>query len=172
MSAARLTRVALTAALAAVAAQVSIPVPGSPVPVVLSNLVAVLAGLVLGPRDGALAMTVYVLLGAAGLPVYAGGHGGPTALVGPTGGYLAGFVLAAWVAGALRRRTLWGAASGAMAVIYLPGLLWLHVVAHLGWAETLLAGAAPFVVGDALKVIGAVAISRASRALPLSRAPS
>jgi biotin transport system substrate-specific component len=137
-----------------------VPLPFSPVPIVLSNLVAVLSGLILGPQGGAIAETVYVLVGAAGLPVYAGFHGGMGVLFGPTGGYLAGFVIAATVAGMLRGRP-WLAALTGLAVIYVPGLLWLSAVARLTLWKAFLLGLLPFVPGDALKAVAAVVVARA-----------
>ena len=157
----RLTRIGVLVAATAVAAQVAIPLPGSPVPVVLSNLMAVLAGLLLGPRDGAVAMVVYVLVGLAGVPVFAAGHAGAGVLVGPTGGYLVGFIVAAFLAGAVRRRNVWLATAAGMAVIYVLGLPWLAWTAHLTWKRAILLGAVPFLPGDALKTIAAAAVARA-----------
>jgi len=153
------------AALTAVGAQLEAPLPFSPVPIVLSNLLAILSGLVLGPRLGAMSQLVYVLVGIAGVPVFAGLHGGAAVLAGPTGGYLVGFVLAAAVAGALRgeppldpRRLLCAATAGAAAV-YLPGLPWLAVTTGMGLRRALLVGALPFLPGDLLKVVAAAAVA-------------
>lgn len=157
----RVARIAVVAAATAVGAQVRVPLPFTPVPIVLSNLVAVLAGVVLGPRDGAYAQAVYVALGVVGVPVFAGFHGGLSVLLGPTGGYLVGFVLAAWVSGAIFWRKGGGRGSGtaalaaacAFAVIYVTGLPWLGAVTHLSGARLLLAGFLPFVPGDVLKAV-------------------
>jgi biotin transport system substrate-specific component len=81
-----MTRVALMAAVTAVAAQVTIPLPFSPVPFTLQVPAVVLTGLLLGPRYGALAQAVYVLVGAVGMPVFAGFKGGLGVVFGPTGG--------------------------------------------------------------------------------------
>jgi len=164
------------AALTAVGAQLQAPLPFSPVPIVLSNLLAVLSGLILGPRLGAMSQLVYVLVGVAGVPVFAGLHGGAAVLAGPTGGYLVGFVLAAAVAGALRgappldtRRALSAAAAGA-AVVYLPGLPWLVVTTGMGLRRALLAGVLPFLPGDLLKVVAAGVVAPSlSRALRAGR---
>ena len=91
----------LFAALTVVGAYIAIPFPLSPVPIVLQNLFVLLAGLLLGKKWGAASMAIYLLAGAVGLPVFAGGTGGIGHFAGPTGGYLIGFVLAAFVAGAL-----------------------------------------------------------------------
>ena len=154
-------RIALTglfAALTAVGAQIQVPLPFSPVPIVLSNFMVLLSGLVLGPRLGATSQAVYVLLGAVGVPVFAGLRGGPQILVGPTGGYLIGFILAAAVSGALGRgpvefrRAVLAAAAGA-AVIYITGVPWLALVTGMRFERALVLGLLPFLPGDAAKVV-------------------
>lgn len=166
--------VGLFAALTAVGAQIQTPLPFSPVPVVLSNFFALLAGLVLGPRLGATTQVVYVLLGVVGVPVFAGMRGGPQVLVGPTGGYLVGFIVAAAVAGALRGsrvsagRAIAAAAVGA-AVIYVTGVPWLIHVIGLQWPgmsgaglrKVLVVGVLPFLPGDAFKAVVAGLIAPA-----------
>ncbi len=163
----RIALVALFAALTAVGAQVQTPLPFSPVPVVLSNFFALLAGLVLGPRLGAATQVVYVLLGVVGAPVFAGMRAGPQVLVGPTGGYLVGFVLAAAAAGLLRGsrvgagRAIAAAAAGA-ALIYVTGVPWLVHVLGVPWSQAttgaglrkvLVVGVLPFLPGDAVKAV-------------------
>ena len=161
MNAAAMTRVALMAAFTAVAAQIAIPL--EPVPFTLQVLAVVLTGLLLGPRYGAVAMAIYLLVGAVGIPVFAGFRGGLGVLVGDTGGYLLAYPLAAALAGvaagavanAPRRRALvvgflWG--SLALAVIYALGATWLAVLAGLSPGAALVAGVVPFVVFDLIKV--------------------
>ena len=151
-----MTRVALMAAFTAVAAQIAIPL--EPVPFTLQVLAVVLTGLLLGPRYGALAMAIYLLVGAVGIPVFSGFRGGLGILFGDTGGYLLAYPLAAALAGvaagavanAPRRRALivgflWG--SLALAVIYALGAAWLMVLAGLSPGAVL-----PFVVFDLIKV--------------------
>ncbi|HLJ58318.1 MAG TPA: biotin transporter BioY [bacterium] len=153
------------AALTAVGAQVETPLPFSPVPVVLSNFFAVLAGLTLGARLGAMSQVAYALAGVAGLPVFAGLRGGGAVLAGPTGGYLVGFVLAAAVAGALRgplpigsRRAAWAAAAAA-AVIYVPGVPWLAATTGMSAHRAFFVGVLPFLPGDALKTVAAAIVA-------------
>jgi biotin transport system substrate-specific component len=157
-----MARVALMAALTAVAAQITIPLP--PVPFTLQVLMVVLSGLLLGPRLGALAQGTYLLLGAAGLPVFAGFKGGLGALVGPTGGYLVSYPLAAALAGLAAvavarpgrfRAVLSGTAAGLLALVPIYGLgaSWLASQAGLSPAAALAAGVLPFVLLDALKVV-------------------
>jgi biotin transport system substrate-specific component len=150
--------VGLLAALTAVGAQIQTPLPFSPVPIVLSNFFSILAGLVAGPRVGAVSQIVYVLLGAVGVPVFAGFHGGLQVVAGPTGGYLIGFILAALAAGFLRgpepdtRHTLIAAAVAA-ALIYIPGVPWLMTTTGIGLRRALVVGVLPFLPWDAVKVI-------------------
>lgn len=160
---------ALMAALIAVGAFIAIPV--GPVPIVLQNLFVLLAAVLLGPKWAAVAVGVYLLAGACGLPVFAGGTGGLGRLVGPTGGYLVGFLAAAVVTGLLarwaRRRTaleVLAMAVGALA-IYLPGVLWLQWTAGITPTQALAVGFYPFLPGDALKIAAAVPIVRAVRPL-------
>lgn len=172
MRAAVMARVALMAALTAVAAQIAIPLPLTPVPFTLQVPMVVLSGLLLGSRHGALAQAVYVLLGAIGLPVFAGFKGGLGILLGPTGGYLVSYPLAAAAAGlaagmmlrASRGRAVaFGTATGLLAllVIYLVGATWLAVQAGLSPGAALTAGVLPFVPFDVVKVVLAALLAAA-----------
>ena len=150
-------------------------VPLYPVPVSMQTLVAIGLGFALGPVLGAAAVLAFLLQGAAGLPVFAGTpqNGiGLSYMMGPTGGYLVGFVLAAVVAGTLVRAGLTRGVIGTLAValvagasVYLPGLLWLS--GFIGFGTGLLeAGLYPFIVGDVIKaVIAALAFPAIGRAL-------
>lgn len=160
----RVVLVGLLAALTAVGAQIQTPLPFSPVPVVLSNFFAILAGLVLGPGLGARSQAVYVLLGLAGAPVFAGFHGGLQVLAGPTGGYLIGFILAAAASGALAGRDpdvsrALVAAAVAAALIYVVGVPWLAAVLHVSLRKAVYVGVLPFLPGDALKVAAAAVVA-------------
>ena len=99
LNVAMMTRTALMAAVTAVAAQIAIPLPFSPVPFTLQVLAVILSGLLLGSRYGALAQAIYVLVGAVGVPVFAQFSGGLGVVLGPTGGYLLSYPLAAAIAG-------------------------------------------------------------------------
>ena len=124
--------VAVLTLLTVVGAKVAIPLPGTPVPATLQTLPVLLAGLLLGSRLGALSQAAYVAIGLAGLPVFALPGAGPAYLLGPTGGYLIGFMAAAWLAGALAgpgsgagfARRL-AAVAVAIAAIHAAGVLWL-----------------------------------------------
>jgi biotin transport system substrate-specific component len=145
----------------ALAAQVAIRLPFSPVPITGQTLAVLLIGTLLGSRRGAMSLAAYLLEGLMGLPVFAAGASGPAYVCGPTGGYLLGFVAAAFVTGWLAERG-WdrGVATTALAMfagtaaIYAGGLAWLSMFAG---AQTLALGLMPFVAGDALKLAIAAA---------------
>jgi biotin transport system substrate-specific component len=171
-SASAITRVALMAAVTAVAAQIAIPL--FPVPFTLQVLAVILSGLLLGPRYGALAQAVYVLVGAVGVPVFAEFSGGLGRILGPTGGYLVSYPIAAAVSGlaapavasAARRRALWiGSLWGCagLVVIYAFGVTWLAAVTKLPFVAALAQGVLIFVPFDLIKValaaLAAVAVA-------------
>jgi biotin transport system substrate-specific component len=157
--------------LVALAAQVAIRLPFSPVPVTGQTLAVLLVGALLGSRRGALSLLAYLLEGLAGLPVFAAGASGFAYAMGPTGGYLVGFVAAAFVVGWLAERG-WDrrliTAVVAMVVgnvaIYACGLPWLST--FVGKQAPAL-GLAPFVTGDVLKlVLAAIVLPAGWKLLP------
>ncbi|MDR0662801.1 MAG: biotin transporter BioY [Spirochaetaceae bacterium] len=164
---------ALFAALTAAGAFIAIPLPFTPVPIVLQNLFALLSGLVLGPVLGGAAVALYLLAGAIGLPVFAGAAGGVVHFLGPTGGFLFGYLLSAILAGLIagsprtgRQTPLWRLAAAALAgmlILYAPGLLRLKAVLQADWTKTLAAGLTPFLIGDAIKTVIAVIAARGLR---------
>ena len=140
------------------AAQAAIHLPFTPVPITGQTFAVLLVAALLGSRRGAMSMILYLAEGAAGLPVFGGGAAGPAILAGPTGGYLIGFVPAAWAVGALAERgwdrrvpTTLVAFLAGNALIYAFGLPWLAL--HVGWERTLALGFLPFAIGDALKLL-------------------
>jgi biotin transport system substrate-specific component len=171
----RVTLTALFAALTAAGAFISIPLPFSPVPIVLQNLFALLSGLILGPVMGPLAVLLYLAAGALGAPVFAGGTGGFVRFLGPTGGFLIGYLLAALVGGLFtgmprqdRGTALWRIVAGAvfgLLAVYLPGLLQLKLISGLAWPQVFAAGFLPFIPGDVVKCIAAAFITGRLRRL-------
>jgi biotin transport system substrate-specific component len=158
----------LFGALTAVGAYIMIPLP--PVPITLQTLFVNLSGALLGGGLGALSQIVYILLGVIGLPVFAGGKAGAGILIGPTGGYLIGFVVGAFIIGkltALRRQPglLWliGSMSAGIAAVYALGIIQLMVVAKLGLAKALAVGLLPPLPGDLVKIVAAALICRKVR---------
>jgi biotin transport system substrate-specific component len=173
LKASTITRAALMAAVTAVAAQITIPLPFSLVPFTLQVLAVILSGLLLGPRYGALAQAIYVLVGAVGVPVFSGFTGGLGHIFGPTGGFLISYPLAAALAGlaaqtvasAPRRRALWTAflwGCAGLAVIYIFGASWLAVVAGLSPTKAIATGVLPFVIFDLIKVALAALVAVAA----------
>jgi biotin transport system substrate-specific component len=157
--------------LIAIAAQIAIPVPFSPVPLTLQPLAVIFLGAALGAGRGAAAASLYLIEGIAGLPVFAQGHGGAIWLVGPTAGYLLSYPFAAFVAGWFSQRG-WGSSTvravagmlAALAVIYAGGWSWL--VQFSGVRGAFAMGVAPFIVADIVKVaIGAALLPSAERLL-------
>lgn len=150
-------------ALIAIAAQIAIPVPFTPVPLTLQPVAVLLVGAALGSTRGAAAAALYLFEGFSGLPVFAEGKGGAVWLLGPTAGYLYSYPLAAWIAGRFSERG-WGntivrAVAGmlvALAVIYLGGWSWLSALSNAKTAFAM--GVAPFVLADVVKIAIAAAV--------------
>ncbi|MBI3297185.1 MAG: biotin transporter BioY [Elusimicrobia bacterium] len=158
-------------ALISLGAQLELRLPFTPVPITGQTFGVLLAGLLLGPRWGTLSAALYVMEGASGLPVFAGGAAGAAHLVGPSGGYLAAFAPAAWLTGRLAGRG-WDrsapAAAAALlcgsAVILAGGLL--NLARFVPLSQLLAAGLWPFLPGDAVKAaLGAAVLPWAWRRL-------
>lgn len=148
----------LFAALISVGSYVVLPVPGSPVPIALQNMFVMLAALLLGPFWGAAAVVIFLFFGALGLPVFSGGTGGFARLLGPTGGYLVGYLPAALAMGFVAQkakltlpRSLLACVAGE-ALIYLCGVSRLKTALNISWSRALAAGLYPFLVGDGIKI--------------------
>ncbi len=157
----------LMAALTAVGAYIHVPI--GPVPIVLSTLFVVLSGLLLGSRWGLASMGLYLLVGAIGMPVFAGGKGGFAHFLGPTGGYLFGYLLASWITGFISEKSrgllvldILAVLVGSLA-IYGLGVPWLKMVTQLSWSKTLMVGVIPFLIGDAIKACVVVVLARSVR---------
>ena len=157
----------LLAALIAAGAYLSIPI--GPVPIILQNLFIFLAGLLLGWRWGLASVGIYLLAGAIGLPVFSGGAGGIGRLIGPTGGYLFGFLPAVYLIGLISENTdgkiFWDVMSmicGSL-IIYAFGVGWLKIITGMTLAKTLAVGMYPFLIGDALKIAVAIPIAKTLR---------
>ncbi len=159
-SARGLVYASLLGALTATGAYVLIPLPF--VPLTLQTFFVYLAGALLGSRLGSLSQAVYVALGILGLPVFSGGKAGLGVLLGPTGGYLFGFIAGAWIVGKLtergrnagRARLLLAMAAGA-AVLFLMGVGQLMVVARLSLVQAWAVGVLPALPGEAVKLAAA-----------------
>ncbi|MFI1012973.1 biotin transporter BioY [Streptomyces sp. NPDC020965] len=143
------------AALTGIAAQLAVPVPGSPVPVSGQTFAALLVGTALGARRGFLSLALYAVVGMAGMPWFAEGQSGWSM---PSVGYILGMLLAATVVGALARRGAdrsMARTAGSMvlgsAIIYAVGVPYLALATGMTFSQAVAAGLTPFLIGDALK---------------------
>lgn len=170
-----LTKMALCVALLAVSGFVQVPLPFTPVPVTLQTLMVNLVALILMPRQAVYTMGAFLLLGLVGVPVF-GGQGGIGVFAGPTGGYLIGFLIGAGLMSLLYHRILKDRLPTVlrgvlvtvvigMPVIYLFGASWMSVVMGMDVRAALLSSVVPYLAGDVLKAVAAVAV-----AVPLNHA--
>lgn len=164
-----MTYASMFGALTALGAYIMIPLP--PVPITLQTLFVLLAGALLGGYLGALSQVVYILLGIIGLPVFSGGKAGFGVLVGPTGGYLIGFVVGALLIGkltSLKRDPglpwLMGSMLAGIAVVYTLGIAQLMFIAQLNFIKAISVGLLPPLPGDIIKIVVAALICRKIRA--------
>jgi biotin transport system substrate-specific component len=152
------------AGFVAACAQISIHLGFTPVPITGQTFAALLVGASLGWSRGTASLLLYLWLGVAGAPIYAGHMHGWNVFVGSDGGYLVGFVVAAALTGRLAERGWDRRVSSSVSamlsgnvVVYVFGLLWLHHHLHVNWAKTLEYGLYPFVPGDVIKLYLAAA---------------
>lgn len=154
-----LTLTALMAAILCILGPLSLPLPFSPVPISLTMIGIYLAVYAVGMWKGTVAVCLYLLLGLVGLPVFSGFSGGPAKLLGPTGGYLIGFLFTALISGFFIDRfwknrlvSILGMILG-IGVAYVFGTVWLAYVAGMTFSQALAAGVIPYVGFDLIKII-------------------
>ena len=158
----QITLSALFAALTAVGGYLAFPLPFSPVPVTAQSLSVMLAGCLLRPVTAFWSMVVFILIGAIGLPVFFGGSSGIGILVGPTGGYIISWPIAAYLISRLQSANkklsfpyvLTMNILGGIIVVYLIGVFQLSFVTGIGYKKAILVGALPYLPGDILKAFG------------------
>ena len=160
-----MVKMALLMAMNCVSAYVIIPLPFSLSPISLQTVFVNLLGFLLTPRQVVIAMSAYLLMGLAGIPVFTGGASGPGKLFGPTGGYIIGFMAAAFVISWLRgnnygfkRCAFLGVVVG-IPVIYLFGVAQLNLLTGIGWEKAIITGALPFIPMDIVKCVAAAYIT-------------
>ncbi|MFA5362247.1 MAG: biotin transporter BioY [Candidatus Omnitrophota bacterium] len=162
----RVFGVSVFVTLTMLGAFVRIPLPFTPVPVTLQTFFVLLSGLFLGRNLGGIAQVSYVLLGIAGLPFFTGTGSGIFHILGPTGGYLAGFVAASFYIGRSIRRAkegFWQTAAILLTgdcILLCCGVLWLKLITGFSFFTLFCIGFIPFIPGDILKVAAAAVIYR------------
>lgn len=164
----KLVLCSLFAALIALLAQISVPLPFSPVPITGQTFGIFLAGSLLGGKWGAVSVLIYLLLGAVGLPVFHHFQGGLHILFGPTGGFLWGFVLGCYLLGKIteKKKSYMATALGmflCMSAYFTLGALYLAFTAGLHFWQAFLLGVAPFLPLDIVKLLAAAGLSLAVR---------
>ena len=167
MSTAQMTVTALMTAVTCVLGPIALPIPVSPVPVSLTNLVIYFMAYILGAKYATASYLLYLLIGMVGLPVFSGFSGGLGKLAGPTGGYLVGFIFLALTAGFFVEHFpkspamhILGMVIGTV-VSYFFGTVWLAGQLGIGFAAGLGVGVIPYLPGDAAKIILAVLVGPA-----------
>lgn len=160
----QMTLIGLMTAVLCILAPIALPLPVSPVPVSLGNMAVCFIVAVLGLKNGLLSVFLYLLLGLVGLPVFSNFTGGPGILLGPTGGYLVGYLILALLFGFFVEHfhnrlstNLCGALTGLL-LLYLSGTLWLAFQLELDFASALWAGVIPYIPLDIAKTLLAVAL--------------
>ena len=154
---------ALFAALTAVCSQIAIPI--KPVPINLATFSVFFAGALLGPKLGAISQAVYVLMGAIGLPVFSSFRGGFAVLIGPTGGYIVGYILAAWLVGLIVKH---GGSKIYICILAMVAGFFAYMTTGTGWymfstktglVPSLMGCVVPFIPGDLAKMVLATALT-------------
>lgn len=146
-----------------------IAIPIGPVPIVLQNMFVLLAALLLGPAWGIACVAIYLLIGLAGLPVFAGGTSGIGKLFGPTGGYLLGYLPCVFVTAGISKGLGKKLSSDVIAmligslIVYAAGVLWLKGVTAMSFEKAFAVGMYPFLIGDVLKIMAAAFIAKTLR---------
>ena len=160
MSTAQMTVTALMTAITCILAPMALPIPISPVPISLTNLVIFFMAYILGMKLSVASYVLYLLLGTVGLPVFSGFSGGVGKLLGPTGGYLIGYLPLAFLVGLLtdhfpERKSIYPLSMIAGTFFcYAIGTWWLARQASLSLPGALAAGVLPFLPGDGVKILG------------------
>ena len=164
----------MMACFTGIMAQIIIPLPWTPVPITAQTFAVLCSGLLLGKKYGCLSQILYVVLGIAFIPWFGGMTGGIEVLLGSTGGFLIGFIIASYFIGAIRDKYADARSFSKMAIvigvanfalIYIPGLaglaLWSsYAGAPLGIIDLLMMGLVPFIAGDIVKILGAASVSK------------
>ena len=163
-----LTKIALMAALQCIISPFAIAFPISPVPMSLATLMLYLSVYILGKKHATISCGIYLLIGLVGIPVFSGFTGGAGKLLGPTGGYLIGYLALTWIGGWCVEKwsTYWLQGLGLVigtAGCYLFGTVWLTYQAGMDFMAALGVGVLPFIIGDVVKIVIGVAVGNLIR---------
>lgn len=177
-----LTKIALMAALQCIISPFAIAFPISPVPMSLATLMLYLSVYILGKKHATISCGIYLLIGLVGIPVFSGFTGGAGKLLGPTGGYLIGYLALTWIGGWCVEKWSGGFANAGASgigrlnfllqglglatgtvVCYLFGTLWLAYQAGMDFVAALGVGVLPFIIGDVVKIVIGVVVGNAIR---------
>ncbi len=165
----------LMACFTGIMAQIVIPLPWTPVPITAQTFAVLCSGLFLGKKYGCLSQILYIVLGVAFIPWFGGMTGGLEMLLGSTGGFLIGFIIASYFIGSITekyadarsfRKMVITIGIANFALIYIPGLiglaLWVSLTqgTTIGIVDLLMMGLVPFIIGDIVKILGAASISK------------
>lgn len=154
-----MTTIALMSALLCIIGPLSIPLPFTPVPIVLTNLIIYLSCCILGAKKGTLSVLIYILIGLIGLPVFSGFAGGFSKLAGPTGGYLIGYFFCAIITGLFVEKfedKIYMYAIGMILgtlLCYTFGTIWLAKQMNSTFVQAFSIGVLPYIIGDSLKIL-------------------
>lgn len=164
----KITKIALMAALLCIVSPFAITFPFSPVPVSLATLMLYLSAYILGRRDAVISCGIYLLIGLVGLPVFSGFTGGIGKVLGPTGGYMIGYLFLTYISGWLIEKWSQNTMQSYMmqvlgmllgtTVCYLFGSIWLAYQSKMNLTAALAVGAIPFIPGDVVKIAAALLI--------------
>lgn len=164
---------ALFAAISAVSGFIAVPIPGTPIPIVLQNMMVVLSGMLLGPLLGTASTVLFIVSGLLGLPVLSGGTGGFAKLMGPTGGFIIGYAFSSLASGLVAGRPAVGkkisivrtiiAAVLGFFIMYVPGVLHFMRSLDKTFSETMALCVLPYLPGDAVKTVLCVILAKALR---------
>lgn len=175
----QMVSVSLFTALTIALSLVAIPLPFTPIPVTGQTIAVILSGALLGSKLGGLSQALYMLIGIVGIPVFSGSRGGPSIILGPTGGFIWGFILTSYVVGKItevgyiilqKHSTIVLITAfllGGIGVLYTIGVAQLAIVLQLNIPEALAVGALPFIPGDLFKI--GIATTIGIRLMPISR---
>ena len=159
-----ITLIGLMTGVTCILGPLSIPIPVSAVPITFTNLAIYLSAIILGQKKATVSYLIYLLIGLVGVPVFSGFTGGPGKLLGPTGGYLIGFIFMAFITGYFVDRFpgkihmyVTGMVLGII-VTYIFGTAWLAYQANMTFLAALFVGVVPYIVGDIIKIIVATVI--------------